>query len=73
MPYTMINIHVLVYNLARCILVLVSMRTITDDQLPPIVDIVMANTQENVTRASIVASMGLQDCANWANPMSVSN
>ena len=35
--------------------------------------IVLANTQENVTRASSVASVGSQDRANRANQMSVSN
>ena len=48
------------------------MHMINDDQLPT-VDIVPANTQENVTCASIVASLGLQDCANRANNISVSN
>jgi hypothetical protein len=46
---------------------------INDDQLPTTVDIVPANTQENVTYASSVASLGLQDRANQANQLSVSN
>jgi hypothetical protein len=47
---------------------------INDDQLPTSVDIVPANTQENVTCApSSVASLGLQDRANQANQLSVSN
>ena len=48
------------------------MLMINDDQLPT-VDIVPANTQENVTCASSVASLGLQDRANQANQLSVSN
>ena len=46
---------------------------INDDQLPTTVDIVPANTQENVTCASSVASLGLQDRANQPNQLSVSN
>ena len=49
-----------------------TMRTITDDQQTT-VDIVPANTQENVTCAFSVASVALQDCANRANQMLVSN
>jgi len=49
------------------------MRMINDDQLPTTVDIVPANTQENVTCASSVASLGLQDRANQPNQLSVSN
>ena len=48
------------------------MRIITGDQLPT-VDIVLANTQENVTCASSVASVALQDHANQANQLLVSN
>jgi len=46
------------------------MRMINDDQLPTTVDIVPANTQENVTCASSVASLGLQDRANQPNQLS---
>jgi hypothetical protein len=43
------------------------MPTITDDKLPPIVDIVPANTQKDVICASSVASVGQQeDRANRA-------
>ena len=49
-----------------------AMLTITDDQQTT-VDIVPANTQENAACASSVASMALQDCANRANQMLVSN
>jgi hypothetical protein len=49
------------------------MRMINDDQLPTTVDIVPANTKENVTCASSVASLGLQDRANQPNQLSVSN
>jgi len=45
------------------------MRMINDDQLPTTVDIVPANTQENVTCASSVASVALQDHANQANQL----
>ena len=48
------------------------MRMINNDQLPPL-EIVPANTQKNVTCASSVASLGLQDHANQANQLSVSN
>jgi ribosomal protein L37AE/L43A len=48
------------------------MHTMPDDQLPS-VDIVPANTQENVTCASSVARLALQGRANRANQMLVSN
>ena len=46
------------------------MHIITDDELPT-ADIVLVNTQENVTCASSVASLALQDLANRANQLSV--
>ena len=63
MLYTTINTY------ASCISVNSStgMPTITDDKLPPIVDIVPANTQKDVICASSVASVGQQeDRANRA-------
>ena len=46
------------------------MHMINDDQL---VDMIPANTQKNVTCASIVAGMVFQDLALWANQLEVSS
>ena len=50
------------------------MHMINDDQPVSLADMIPANTQKMLYGcASIVAGMGLQDLALWANQMEVSN